>query len=213
MDYLKQLNWRYATKRMNKKTVPQNKIDNILEAIRLSPSSLGLQPYTVVVIEDEAVRAKMLPAIYNQPQIVEGSHVLVFAVWDGITPEQVQTFIKQISKEREVSEETLEDFKNMILGFISQKEKDELVNWNARQAYIALGTGMVAAALEEVDATPMEGFDPQALDQLLKLNEKGLKSVAILALGYRDSEEDKLAQLKKVRRSKEEFFLKIDSVN
>ncbi len=213
MDYLKQLNWRYATKRMNKKTVPQNKIDNILEAIRLSPSSMGLQPYTVVVIEDEAVRAKMLPAIYNQPQIVEGSHVLVFAVWDGITPEQVQTFIKQIAMEREIPEKSLDGFKNMILGFISQKEKDDLINWNAKQAYIALGTGMVAAALEEVDATPMEGFDPQALDQLLKLKEKGLKSVAILALGYRDSDEDKLAQLKKVRRPKEEFFLKIDSVN
>jgi len=213
MDYINQLKWRYATKRMNGQKVPQEKMDRILEAIRLSASSMGLQPYTVLVIEDEEVRKKIQPAIYNQPQIVEGSHLLVFAVWDDVSTQKIDAFIQQTARERQLPVESLDGFKGMIQDFVAKKDKNALMSWNARQAYIALGTGLVAAAMEEVDSTPMEGFDPQALDKLLKLEEKGLKSVALLALGYRDANADKLASLKKVRRPNEKLFLKIDSID
>lgn len=213
MDYIKQLNWRYATKRMNGRKIPQEKIDRILEAIRLSASSMGLQPYNVIVIEDEEVRKKIQPAIYNQPQILEGSHLLVFAVWNDISEQKIKAFIRQVSDDRKLSVESLNGLKEMIQSFVTKKEKDAVINWSARQAYIALGSGLIAAAMEEVDSTPMEGFEPEALDKLLRLEEKGLKSVALLALGFRDSDKDKLSEAKKVRRPSEEFFIKIDSLD
>lgn len=213
MDYLTQLNWRYATKRMNGGKVPQEKIDRILEAIRLSASSMGLQPYTVLIIENEELRKKIRPVSYNQPQITEASHLLVFAAWKDIPAEKVDAYIRLISSERNVPESSLDDFKKMILGAAAGKDAESLFNWNAHQAYIALGSGMVAAAMEEVDSTPMEGFDPQALDKILKLEEKGLKSVAMLALGYRDADADYLTGMKKVRRAKEDLFLDISSLS
>ncbi len=213
MDYIKQLNWRYAAKRMNGKTIPQEKIDRILEAIRLSASSMGLQPYTILVIENEEVRKKIQPIAFNQPQITEASHVLVFAVWQDISNEKIDAYISQLSKERGTSESSLDKYKQMILGVLGGKDEESVFNWNARQAYLALGSGLMAAALEEVDSTPIEGFQPAELDRLLNLREKGLRSVALLALGFRDSEADQYASQKKVRRPPEKLFLKIDSLN
>ena len=207
MSVLNNLKWRYATKQMNGKKVPAEKLEKILEAIQLAPTSIGLQPFTVLVIGDAEIRAKIAPAIYNQQQITQGSHVLVFAAWKEFSPENVDKYLNQIATVRGIPVESLDGMKQMITGSLAGKNAEQLLNWNSRQAYIALGTGLVAAAEEEVDATPMEGFDPDALDAALGLSEKGLRSTVILTLGYRDAEKDYLSKAVKVRRKKEELFI------
>jgi nitroreductase / dihydropteridine reductase len=207
MDLIQALNWRYAAKRMNGQKVPQEKIENILEATRLAPSSMGLQPYTVLVIEDEDLRKQIKRVANNQPQIVEGSHLLVFAAWDNITELQINEYINNTAETRGVTLDSLSGFKNALLGIANRNTQEQNFQWSARQAYIAFGTAIAAAATQKVDATPMEGFNAAALDELLNLKEKGLRSVTLLPLGYRDAENDWLANQKKVRREKEEFFL------
>jgi len=209
MSTLTNLKWRYATKRMNGQKVPAEKLENILEAILLAPTSIGMQPFTVLVVGDADLRAKIAPAIYNQPQITEGSHVLVFAAWKEYSNENVDKYINHIATLRGIPAESLDGMRNMITGAISGKTPEQLLLWNQKQAYIALGTGLVAAAEEQVDATPMEGFDPDALDAALGLNEKGLRSTVILVLGYRDTEKDYLSGAAKVRRVKDELFVRL----
>lgn len=205
MELIQKLNWRYAAKRMNGKKIPAEKLDNILEAIRLSASSAGLQPYKVLVVSDEATKEQLKAAAFGQPQITEASEVLVFASWDKVNEQHINEYMAYIASERGVSLESLDAFKANI-GKILSKTPDEQFAWTSRQTYIALGTGLVAAAMEEVDAAPMEGFDNAAVDEVLGLKQKGLKSVSILNLGYRDEEQDWLAPLKKVRKKKEELF-------
>ncbi|HEY8399310.1 MAG TPA: nitroreductase family protein [Flavihumibacter sp.] len=200
MTYLDHLNWRYATKRYNGEKVPEQKLNNILEAIRLAPSSLGLQPFDVLVIEDQETREKIAAAAYNQPSITESALILVFAAWKTVSPEQVEAYISNIASTRNVPLESLEGFKQSILSHIATKNEEQQFQWNARQAYIALGYGTAAAALEKVDSTPMEGFIPARVDEILGLKEKGRSAVLILPLGYRDAGKDVLANAKKVRR-------------
>lgn len=206
MDIISALNWRYATKSMNGTAVPQEKIDVILESIRLSASSMGLQPYNVLVISDKDLLAKIQPIAFNQGQITQASHLIVFAAWDKITPERVDAFITNIAISRGVEESSLEVMRGYGDNFVAQSAEDNF-KWATRQAYIALGTALVAAASVQVDSTPMEGFNTEALDELLGLKERGLKSVSILPLGYRDAEKDWLAPLKKVRTPSEELFV------
>ena len=206
MDILSLLNWRYATKRMTGKKIPQEKVEVILESIRLSASSIGLQPYRVIVVEDRDLLEKIKPVANNQPQITEASHLLVFAALADVTEDTVDEFIKLIATERNVSNESLRTLRGYLEG-LSKNTPEQNFNWAARQAYIALGTGLIAAASQEVDATPMEGFNADALDQLLGLQEKGLKSVSILPLGYRDASQDWLVSQPKVRTPKQKFFL------
>ena len=208
MNTLTSLKWRYATKRMNGEKVPAEKLENILDAIQLAPTSIGLQPFTVMVIGDPELKAKIAPAVNNQPQITEGSHVIVFAAWTEISDEKIDNYIEHIASVRNVSVESLGRIRNMIKGSVEGKTTEQLLNWTSRQAYIALGTGLVAAAEEHVDATPMEGFNPDALDLALGLKEKGLRSTVILALGYRDAEKDYMSSAKKVRRDKEDLFVR-----
>jgi nitroreductase / dihydropteridine reductase len=209
MSLINALNWRYAAKRMNGEKVPAEKVNNILEATRLSASSMGLQPYTILVVEDEALRKEIQKVAYNQPQIVEASHLLIFAAWDNISVEQVDEYINHTAAERGVSPDTLAGFRESLVGIVTRNTQEQNHQWAARQAYIAFGTAIAAAATEQVDATPMEGFDPEALDALLNLKEKGLRSVTLLPLGYRDTANDWLASQKKVRRQKEKLFLQV----
>lgn len=207
MELIDTLHWRYATKRMNGTKVPQVKINNILEAIRLSPSSYGLQPYTILVVDKEDLLKKIQPLAYNQPQIVEASHLLVFSAWTDISEGKIDEYFDQTAAERGLPPEALKDYKKMVTSRFVNSTADDVYNWSARQAYIALGTGLIAAANEKVDATPMEGFDPAGIDQLLGLNEKGLRSIALMAIGYRDAEKDFLSTAKKIRRKKEQLFI------
>jgi nitroreductase/dihydropteridine reductase len=209
MTLINALNWRYAAKRMNGQKVPAEKVNTILEATRLSASSMGLQPYTILVVEDEALRKEIQKVAYGQPQIVEASHLLIFAAWDNISADQVDEYINHMAAERGVTADTLAEFRNTLAGIVTRNTQEQNHQWAARQAYIAFGTAIAAAASEQVDATPMEGFDPAALDALLNLKEKGLRSVTLLPLGYRDADNDWLASQKKVRREKEKMFLEL----
>lgn len=205
MDLIQKMEWRYATKRMNGNKVPVQKLDNILEAIRLSASSAGLQPYKVIVVEDQAIKEKLKAVANHQPQITEASHVLVFAAWDKVTDQHVSNYISSIASERGVTIESLAGFRSMLDNITAQSAEHNFT-WTSRQTYIALGTGLIAAAFEEVDATPMEGFSNDGVDEVLGLKAKGLKSVSIMTLGYRDEVNDFLAPLKKIRKTREELF-------
>lgn len=208
MELINALNWRYAAKHMNGLPVPAEKLNNILEATRLSASSMGLQPYKILVVEEEDMRKKIREVAYNQAPITEGSHLLIFAAYDNITEENVQQYINHISAVRGVPVDTLAGFKASMMRLVGRPEEQNH-QWAARQTYIAFGTAIAAAAEERVDATPMEGFDPEALDKLLHLKEQGLRSVTLLALGYRDTEKDKLANAQKVRKEADELFVKV----
>ncbi|MEQ9438401.1 MAG: NAD(P)H-dependent oxidoreductase [Cyclobacteriaceae bacterium] len=209
MELIDALNWRYATKKMNGKVVPQEKINKVLEAIRLSASAYGLQPYQVIVVSDHITKGKIHEEACPQPQVVDGSHLLVFAYWDRVDNAKVDDYIKLIAETRGVTSESLTGFADSMKGGFSGKTTEDQQLWASRQAYIGLGHGLIAAAMEEVDATPMEGFNTEKMDEVLGLKEKGLKSVALLALGYRDEEQDFLATAPKVRREKEDFFIEV----
>lgn len=208
MNITAALNWRYAVKRMNGNEIPKNKLDTILNAISLAPSSFGLQPYSILVIENKELLEKIKPIAMMQPQITEASALLVFAVWDKLTLEKIETYINQMANERNVTVDSLKEFKEQMASQLKNSEADNFI-WNSKQAYIALGIGLLAAAEEEIDSTPMEGFDKSQLDDLLKLKDKGLSSSVIMTLGYRDAENDYLAFLKKIRRSKDKLFIRI----
>jgi nitroreductase/dihydropteridine reductase len=208
MELLKSLEWRYATKKMNGEKVPQDKLERILEATRLAPSSYGLTPYHVIVVEDQKVKEELQGACYGQTQLTDSSAVLVFATWDNITDESVDIYIQETARQRGISADMLGEFSGMIKGSLSNMTQDQKISWAQRQAYIGLGFALVAAATEEVDSTPMEGFVPSSVDTVLGLEELGLKSVVVLPLGYRDTENDYLASLKKVRWENEKFFIK-----
>lgn len=209
MELLEAMNWRYAAKKMNGQKIPAEKVDTILEAIRLSASSAGLQPYTVIVIDNHELKGKIHELACPQPQIVEGSHLLVFAHWANVEAAQVDAYMQLIADTRNVPVESLRPFADSIKGNILSKTSEEQAIWASRQAYIGLGSALIAAATEHVDATPMEGFNAAALDKILDLPAKGLRSVALVALGYRDAEKDFLAKATKVRRSRKDLFIEL----
>ncbi len=206
MSIIDALNWRYATKRMNGNVIPKEKLDRIFKAISLSPSSFGLQPYSVIVIDNKEVLEKIRPIANMQPQITEASVLLVFTAWDNLTEERIEAYIKRISTVRNVSEDSLKQIKTMLEMQLKNTAEQNFV-WNAKQTYIALGIGLVAAAEENIDSTPMEGFNQEKLDEILNLKSKGLKSTVMLALGYRDAINDYLVNLKKVRRESDKLFV------
>lgn len=208
MNLIESLQWRYATKKMNGEKVPQDKLNRILEATRLAPSSYGLTPYHVIVVEDQELKEKLQGACYGQTQLVDSSAVLVFATWDDITEESVNIYTQEIARQREIPVDTLSMLDGMIKGMLSNMTQEQKVTWAQKQAYIGLGFALAAAAVEEVDSTPMEGFVPAQVDKVLNLNELGLKSVVVLPLGYRDSENDYLVNSKKVRWEDSKFFVR-----
>ncbi|MBP6710965.1 MAG: NAD(P)H-dependent oxidoreductase [Propionivibrio sp.] len=210
MELLEQLHWRYATKKMNPtKTVPQDKVDRILEAVRLAPTSSGLQPFEVFVVTNPEVREKIKAIAWNQSQVTDGSHLLVFAAWDNYTADRINSMFDLTNEERGSTNEGWENYRQMLLSKYPVRSAEENFQHAARQAYIGLGLALAAAAMEEVDSTPMEGFDNKALDEILNLGDKGLKSVAIMPLGYREADQDWLANLKKVRKPRELFLTEV----
>lgn len=210
MSLIEDMKWRYATKKMNGEKVSQEKLDVILEAASLAPSSSGLQPFEVFVISNKELLAKIQPIAFGQSQIVDCSHLLVFASWENYTEERVSAAFDRINTERGLPLNTTDDYKKRLLGMYLPRDPQVNFEHTARQSYIAMTAALLAAAEQKVDATPMEGFNPAALDELLNLKEKGLKSTVLLALGYRDEANDWYAKMKKVRVPKEDFFTFID---
>jgi nitroreductase / dihydropteridine reductase len=205
-ELLNKLEWRYATKKMDHaKAVPQEKVERILEAIRLTASSSGLQPYEVIVVTNPEVRESIKPHAWNQDQVTDCSHLLVFAAWDNYTAERINAMFDLVNEQRGFRNEGWENYRKMLLGSYPVRDAETNFQHAARQAYIGLGSALIAAAYDEVDSTPMEGFDPAKVDEILQLRERGLRSVIMLPLGYRVAEGDWLVNLKKVRRSRDEF--------
>ncbi len=207
---IERLNWRYATKKMDPaRKVPADKLERIIEAARLAPTSSGLQPFELLVVTDPAVRARIQPIAWNQGQIVDSSHLLVFAAWDNYTAERINAMFDYTNEVRGFKNEGWENYRQQLLNAYPQRDPQVNFEHAARQAYIALSAALMAAAYEGVDSTPMEGFDPNALDEILGLRARHLRSVAVLPLGYRLAEQDWLVNLPKVRRPRERFVTEV----
>jgi nitroreductase len=207
---LDKMQWRYAAKKMDStKAVPQDKVNRIIEAARLAPTSSGLQPFEVIVVTNKDIRTQIQAVAHNQAQVTEGSHLLVFAAWDTYTPDRINHMFDLTNAERGGTNEGWENYRQMLLK--NYPSRDAQVNFEhaARQAYIGLGASLIAAAFEEVDSTPMEGFVPKSVDDILGLGAKGLRSVALLPLGYRAKGQDWLENLKKIRRPVSEFVTEV----
>lgn len=200
------LNWRYATKAFDaSKVIPEATWKTLEETLVLSPSSFGLQPYRFLVVKDAAIRKQLLPHSWNQNQVVDASHYVVFAGRTAITENEIDAFLNRIVEVRNIPRESLEGYRGMMYGsLLSPGAESRIPHWAALQAYIALGNLMTAASLVGVDTCAIEGFAPAEYDAILGLKEQGLASVVCLALGYR-SAEDKYAELAKVRKPTSEL--------
>lgn len=204
------LNWRYATKKMDpSRPVADAQVDRILEAIQLAPTSSGLQPFEVIVVTNPEVKAKLRAVAYDQAQLTDGSHVLVFAAWDNYSEARIDTVVAEIARQRGGASDTVTAYYERLKGMYLPRSAEENHEHAARQAYIAFGIAVTAAAFEGVDATPMEGFDPAQVDEVLGLRARGLRSVTLLPLGHRAEAGDWLAGLKKVRKPLDVLVTKV----
>ncbi|WP_068472090.1 nitroreductase family protein [Saccharicrinis aurantiacus] len=210
MELLDKLKWRYATKAMNGEKVEQEKIDNIIEAVSLSATSSGLQPFELLVITNDEIKKQIRAIAWDQSVITDCSHLLVFAAWDTYTPERINKMFDLTNDVRGFKNQGWEDYRQMLLGTYPQRDEETNFNHAAKQTYIAFANAINAAAFQGVDSTPVEGFDPDALDKILGLREKGLRSTLLLPIGYRDAENDWLANLVKVRKSKKDLVTVIE---
>lgn len=203
---LEQLNWRYAVKKFDATRKISDKDWHTLEqSLILAPSSYGLQPYKFIVVTDENLKRELTPAAYGQTQIADCSHLVVIAYKKVLTDADVEHFVERITEVRNVPRAAMKDYEDTMKGS-ARKAIDEgyIETWNSRQAYIALGFLLETAALLEIDATPMEGFNPAEFNRILGLED--YSAVALCALGYRDASNDWLANLPKVRFLKEELI-------
>ena len=204
-DILNALNWRYATKEYDKtKKISDHDFDEILEAMRLSPSSFGIQPWRFIVVKTPELRQELQKVAYGQSPITDASHIIVLAAKNNLTLHNVDEYIHSIAETRGIPLDSLDGFKQYIVGSMQGKSQEQLKIWNQKQVYIALGIGLETAALKGIDATPMEGFDPAGVDKVLGLEKEGYASTVLLALGYR-SVNDKAAHYKKARFAKKQI--------
>lgn len=210
MELLDKLKWRYAAKAMNGEKVAEEKINNIIEAISLAPTSSGLQPFEVIIVKNQAIKEQIRPIAWNQSVITDCSHLLVFAAWDTYTADRINKMFDLTNTIRGFENEGWENYRQMLLANYPQKDAEVNFNHAAKQAYIAFSLAIAAAAFEGVDSTPLEGFDPDALDKILGLREKGLRSCVMLPIGYRDEKSDWLVNLTKVRKSIDDLVTVID---
>lgn len=205
-DLIETLNWRYAAKKMDpSKSVSEEKVARIVEAARLAPTSSGLQPFEVFIVTNKEIRAHIQEVAWNQAQVTDGSHLLVFAAWDNYTVDRINMMFDLTNEIRGFKNEGWENYRQQLLSSYPKRDKQVNFEHAARQAYIGFAMAIAQAAFEGVDTTPMEGFDPDKVDEILGLREKGLRSAVLLPLGYRASEGDWLVDLKKVRRSTDQF--------
>jgi nitroreductase len=202
MSILENQNWRYSAKKYDSsKKVSEKDLELILEAARMSASSYGLQPYKVLVIENTEIRKELLPNSWNQSQIVDASHLLVLVHKTHLTDLDIDKYVKLMSETRGIAIENLAGFANFTKGKLSVLDK----NWAAKQTYIVLGNILEAAAELKIDATPMEGFEADKYDEILNLSKDNWTTSLVIPIGYRHNE-DKYKDLKKVRKSREEFI-------
>lgn len=211
MNLIELLSWRYATKKFDaSRAVPQETVDRIVEAARLAPTSSGLQPFEVISVTNSEVRARIREIAWNQGQVTDSSHLLVFAAWDNYTTERINHMFDYTNEVRGLRNEGWENYRQQLLNTYPQRPAEVNFQHAARQAYIGFTAALIAAAEAQVDATPMEGFDADQLDEILGLRTRGLRSAVILPLGYRQAEGDWLVHLAKVRRPRERFVTEVN---
>lgn len=193
------LNFRYATKAFDtNKKLTDEQLAVLTESLRLSASSYGLQPWKFFVISNPELRAQLRAAAYDQSQITDASHLIVIATYKEMTPAHIDAFFASIAETRGIPADALQGYKDMVVGSASRLSSEQAAVWNAKQGYLALGTLLTTAALEKIDACPMEGFDAAKFNEILGLDAMGLTATVICPVGFR-SEEDKTAAYKKVR--------------
>ena len=208
-DLLQSLKWRYATKKFDAdKKIPAETWKQIEEALILSPSSFGLQPWKFVIVTNPELKAQLPAFSWNQQQPVECSHLVVVARLEQMTVEYVDKYIERIVEVRGVSKDSLSGNRKMMADFVSNMSAEQLELWMTKQCYIALGNLMTSAALLGIDSCPMEGFVPPEYDRILGLKERGLRSVVLCAMGYR-AQDDKYASMDKVRFPAEEIIVRL----
>ncbi|NJX15230.1 NAD(P)H-dependent oxidoreductase [Tamlana crocina] len=209
MDTIKQLKWRYATKKFNaEKTLPEDKLNVVKQAFNLTATSFGLQTIKLIIVKDKAMRAPLQQYAYNQKQVVDASHLLIICIQDNILQDDVTDFYDNIKGIRNTPEEILKPYREDLIKMIKSMSVQERQKWSTNQAYIALGNLMTVCAIEGIDSCPMEGFVPEKYDEILQLEEKGLKSVLLLPIGYR-ADDDMFSGFKKVRKPIEEAIIEI----
>lgn len=208
MELIKNLKWRYAVKKYSDEQVSEDKVDRIVEAINLTASSCGIQPYRLFVITNPEVRKRLGEGSFNA-QIHASSHLLVFAGFNEITSDYISDYVEMMEQQRNLENGALNVLKDTLIDYFSVQTPGQNVIWSDKQAYIGLGTALIAAAELKVDATPMEGFDPKLFDEVLGLSEKGLHTSVIMSLGYRDAANDFLASAPKARLPIDEFSTRI----
>ena len=206
MSLIEDLQWRHATKAYdpNKKVSKEN-IEIIVEAARLAPTSSGLQPFRIIVVESQEIKEKLVPGSLNPDCMKECSHVLVFAAWDSYTPERIDKVYDLTTDERDLPRGRFQGYTDMIKKLYGAQTREQHFAHTSRQSYIGLGLALAQAAELRIDSTPAEGFDNEVVDRVLDLSALGLKSVSLMYVGYRDNDRDWLAQMKKVRNKKEDF--------
>ncbi|NIG52775.1 NAD(P)H-dependent oxidoreductase [Chitinophaga sp. Cy-1792] len=205
MNIIEKLEWRYAVKKYDPaKKLTEAQLNNLITATRLSASAYGLQPYKILVIENPAVREKLRAASYNQSQVTDASQLIVFARVADLQEAHVDAYTQNIAATRNIDHSMLDDFAAVMKGTVKRLDAGSAAAWTAKQAYLALGFLLTAAAAEGIDASPMEGFDPAQYDEILGLKDKGLSAVVIAAVGFRAAD-DQMQHAKKVRKPLEEF--------
>ncbi|MFB6455631.1 NAD(P)H-dependent oxidoreductase [Chitinophaga sp. Hz27] len=205
MNIIEKLEWRYGVKKYDPtKKLTEEQLNKLIAATRLSASAYGLQPYKILVIENPAVREKLRAASYNQPQVTDASHLIVFARIADLQESHVDAYMQNIAATRNIDQSMLNDFAGILKGAVNNLDANAAAVWSSKQAYIALGTLLTAAAAEGIDAGGMEGFNAAQYDEILGLKEKGLATVVIAPVGFR-AVDDHVQHAKKVRKPLEEF--------
>jgi len=201
-EIISALNWRYATQVFDtEKNISDHDLNELLEALRLAPSSFGLQPWKFIVVENPELRKKIRAAAFNQPKVTEASHLIVLCSRIDTSEEYIKEYVRDIAKTRNISVDSLKGFEDMMINFRKSMTENSINDWAKKQTYIALGVLLEAAALKKIDAGPMEGFSPEGVDEVLNLKKDGYTTAVLCALGYR-SAEDKAASYAKVRHPK-----------
>lgn len=207
--FIEAQNWRYATKKFDSgKKISDSDLEILKEAIRLSSSSYGLQPYQVLIVENTELRERLKPAAWNQSQITDASHVLVFANMTNIGDSHIDAYIENIAATRELSLESIAGYGTFMKSKITTLPQDEKNSWTAKQTYLAMGNLLNAAAALKIDVTPMEGFETAAVNEILGLEQKGLSASLIATIGYRH-QEDATQHYRKVRKTNEQLFINL----
>lgn len=205
---LEALNWRYAVKKFSTRNLPQEKVNIVFESLRLTPSSMGLQAWKFINVENQEIREKLVSASWNQEQVKDASHLLVFARPLLLNQEDVDKYVNHLAKERKMEDGKRDSFRNMVNNYLKTLDENQLGIWLDKQLYIALGNLMTVCAIEGIDTCPMEGFQPAEYDKILGLKEKGLTAVLVCPIGYR-ADDDQYRTQPKVRFSNEDVFLHI----